>query len=326
VLKKAEHHCGTLPKESQTDYKGRMNLRSKLGLCCHYLVLKGKGHVNQLKLRLFQLGRFNSGFYSEDVIKKGYLDNVDVLLNNLPDIFAAGYTNFRFPSGIFPLFDRVPEHLWNNEEVTDKLSSLGDVVREYNVRATFHPGQFCSLSSDNPDVIKSSIVEVNHHAWIFDCMGLPVTPYHAINVHGGKSGRPGTLIESIGNLSDSARGRLTLENDETSYSAQELMEVHEGTGVPIVWDSHHHSFRPGTLSESETMEMCIGTWGNVRPLQHISNSRSAGGSFQQRRSHSDYIEEFPDCQWDALIGDRVDIDIEAKMKNLAIDGVLEWIG
>jgi len=52
------------------------------------------------------------------------------------------------------------------------------------MRVTTHPSQFVVLSSLNPNVIKNSIEQLKHHAWIFDKMGLDESPYYLINIHG----------------------------------------------------------------------------------------------------------------------------------------------
>lgn len=293
--------------------------KSNLGLCCQYME-NGK---NILKVSGLQLGRYNRGLYSEEKIKQTYVDNVQNLINNLDRVFSEGFTLFRFPSGILPLFDRVPEHLWDNREIKRLLNKLGTLTKSHSVRATFHPGQYCSLSSDSDDVIRNSVSEINHHAWIFDQMGLDATPYYAINVHGGKGDREKNLIKGISWLSDSARARLTLENCETAYSIRQLYRVHEATGVPLVWDSHHHSFKGSGLSDEKAMLLAASTWGKVKPLQHISNSRNPEGTFQKRRAHSDYITEFPGCQLEMLLADEVQVDVEAKLKNDSIDRIME---
>lgn len=276
-----------------------------------------------LKVSSLQLGRYNKGLYSEEKVRETYFNNLNNLLKNLEFVFSKGYTLFRFPSGIFPLFDKVPQELWDNGINKRLLSKIGKLVKDYEVRATFHPGQFCSLSSDREDVVINSVIEINHHSWIFDQMGLPASTFCAINVHGGKSDRISNLVNGISLLDKSARSRLTLENCETSYNVSQLYEVYEQTGVPVVWDSHHHSFNDGGLNYTQAMEISMKTWGNVKPLQHISNSRDPEGSFQKRRAHSDYINTIPECQLKGLRSGKIQVDIEAKMKNLAIDKILK---
>ena len=50
-------------------------------------------------------------------------------------------------------------------------------------------------------------------------------------------------------LSPGAQKRLTVENDDTpnSYSISDLMTLHEETGIPLVFDFHHHKFCPGRI-------------------------------------------------------------------------------
>ena len=71
------------------------------------------------------------------------------------------------------------------------------------------------------------------------------------------------------------------------------------------------------------------TWRNTgcKPLQHLSNTTPGleGGSFTERRKHSQYIEYIPDCQRDGLLRDMIDVDVEAKMKNLAVLGMKKLI-
>jgi UV DNA damage repair endonuclease len=42
------------------------------------------------------------------------------------------------------------------------------------------------------------------------------------------------------------------------------------------------------------------------------------GSFPDRRKHSQYIHYVPDCQLELAKENLIDLDVEAKMKNLAI--------
>lgn len=48
-------------------------------------------------------------------------------------------------------------------------------------------------------------------------------------------------------LSPNAQKRLTVENDDipTAYSITDLMSLHQQTGIPLVFDFHHHKFCPG---------------------------------------------------------------------------------
>ncbi|MFZ0132099.1 MAG: hypothetical protein WAK95_06105 [Desulfobacterales bacterium] len=81
---------------------------------------------------------------------------------------------------------------------------------------------------------------MRRHARVFDLLGLPLSSWAALTLHGGKSGRADALVEVIGDLPDDIRSRLTLENDERAFSAAEVLEICVRAGVPMVFDAHHH--------------------------------------------------------------------------------------
>jgi UV DNA damage endonuclease len=155
-----------------------------------------------------------------------------------------------------------------------------------------------------------------------DLIGLPRTPYAAINIHGGKRDRLAQLVDGIRSLPDNARNRLTLENDESCYNLLDLLPASEATGVPVCWDSHHHTFNDAGMGLEDAYGLAVYTWQkfSCKPLQHLSNTTIGmeDGNFTERRKHSPYIHTIPDCQRDGLVDDVIDVDVEAKAKNLAV--------
>jgi UV DNA damage endonuclease len=291
-----------------------------LGLCCQWL---DDNETNTLRSRTLQLGRFNKGLYSDEKIKQTYVDNVSDLLSHLPIILGSGIKVLRMSSSMFPLWDKVPRTLWDNDDVNQPLEQIGRFVRQNRMRLTTHPGQFVVLSSPNERTRKNAIAEINFQSRLFDIMDLDENPTYAINVHGGgKSERIEHLVDSIEKLDEVASMRLTLENCEFGWSVSDLHKVWERTGVPICFDSHHHSFNDGGMSGREAMEVAMSTWPRrTTPLTHLSNVKegvAADAPVTKRRAHSDYIYEIPDYQLEANNKGDIDIDIEAKKKNLAI--------
>ena len=298
-----------------------------IGLCCHFLKEDTKPRsgekyfVNAMEERSLQLGHFRNGKYPPELIKAIYVNNVRNLANMLPVIRKSGSKHFRISSSMFPLVDQVDRELWDNDEVKDHLNRAGKYILEQNMRITTHPGQYVVLSSDSDRVVENAIKELSHHGWLFDEMGLDRSPKYAINIHGGKRARSSRLIEQIKSLPDSVRRRLTLENDESCYSVIDLLEVYKHTTTPICWDSHHHTFNDGELTLDEAFEVSCATWPqDINPLQHIANTEPGmeHGSFTDRRKHSNMIHYVPDCQLKALRENIIDVEVEAKMKNIAI--------
>ena len=298
-----------------------------LGVCCQWLepYTKRDGSIvyeNSIKERTLQLGRFKNGAYSTHAVREVYHNNIKEIIRLVPKLVANGIKSFRLSSGLLPLFEFSEELIKSDEVLCNLLLQAGNAFHAGGIRVTTHPGQFTVLSSDNPNTVKNAVRELGAHAWIFDTMGFPQTPYAAINIHGGKSNRAEQLINNICSLPHNVRSRLSLENDESCYNVVDLLSVHETTGVPVCWDSHHHKFNDAGLSMNEAYNLCIQTWARTacKPLQHLSNTEngSEGGSFTERRKHSLYIRSVPLCQREGLLADTLDVDIEAKAKNLAV--------
>jgi len=302
-----------------------------LGLCCQWLETTPKGIKNVLISRSLQLSRYRKSQYSPDKIYDTYLANVQNLAEVFPKIIAAGIKSFRFSSSLFPLFDLVDRNLWDNPNIARILRQIGNQAQLSGIRLTTHPGQFCVLSSDNAQTVANSIREIEMHAWIMDQMGLEETPYYAINIHGGKAAVEDQLIAGIKRLNKSALSRLTLENCEFAYPVSHLMAVSKETGVPIVFDSHHHSFNMGGISGVRAMEAAMSTWPDkIRPLTHVSNSKPEYFEYDapvtKLREHSDMLHTVPQYQFDANNKGAIDIDVEAKQKNHALFHAVEKLG
>lgn len=286
-----------------------------IGLCCHYLDENGK---NISEEKILQLNRFKSGKYSSSDIQRIYINNSLNLFRLVKKANENGFKVFRFSSNLFPLYEFCKQQYINNE-VKHFLSKTGQYVLDNNMRLSCHPDQFVVLSSDNPNVILNSIEILKYHADVFELMSLPENTYHLINIHGGKKNNSDVLIKSINNLPSYVKNRLTLENDERSYNVQELYKVHEHTGVPIVFDTHHHNFNSGNLSLEDAFLIIEKTWSE-KPLTHLSNTEPEliRGSFTDRRKHSKFVHYIPEIQLQKNNSDKIDIDFEFKMKNLAI--------
>lgn len=297
-----------------------------IGLCCQYLDSfknkKGNNiYYNALEERNLQYGKFLKQAYSNSQIEEVWINNATNLLNILKRIHKEGFRVFRVSSNLFPLHDSVTDMLHQSQSICNILKEIGNFVKNNNMRLTTHPDQFVVISSNNPNVIEKSVMLLKHHAWIFDTMDVSCTPYNAINIHGGTKGNSKILIDTIKNLPLNIKNRLTLENDERSYNVQDLHHVYQETGIPICWDSHHHTFNDAKMNLPDALILAKSTWHNVKPLTHLSNTDPLlkEGSFLERRKHSDYVHYIPECQLNDNNNNEIDIEFEFKMKNIAIN-------
>ena len=161
-----------------------------------------------------------------------------------------GIKFFRLSSALVPWGDGLDlTQLKDYKEFKSELKKAGDYAKFWDIRINSHPGPFNVLPSPNESVIQKTFADLELHGKIFDLMGLSKTPYNNINIHcngvyGDKQSAMDRLIKNFKRLSPSVRKRLTLENDDKAsmYSVKDLMYIHENTGIPIVFDYHHHQF------------------------------------------------------------------------------------
>jgi len=252
------------------------------------------------------------------------LDNCKDLLEIIKWNNENGFNFFRITSNLFPWSSEynlsdMPDY----KEICSILSNVGEYVKENDMRITSHPGPFNVLTSPHPHVVENCINDLSIHGEVFDLMNLSRTPYNKINIHiggayGDKVSAMKRFCENFHRLPESVKTRLTVENDDkaTMYSVVDLYEgVYCKIGIPIVFDYHHHRFCTGGLTEEDALEVAISTWNNITPVVHYSESRNIEQEDDKIRpqAHSDYVYDYIDTY-----GNRVDIMVEAKAKELAV--------
>jgi UV DNA damage endonuclease len=229
---------------------------------------------------------------------------------------------YRLSSALFPFADTP---LGNEilSEFESQLEEIGNEAKRLNIRLVLHPNQYVVLNSDRSEVVENSIKILTTHAHILDLLGLPCSSWTSINIHGGKGDRAGKLINNIQQLPQNVYSRLTLENDEYTYSSQAIAEICHAAKVPMVFDAHHHLIYEHLDSYDhprvgEMLEIARTTWEKPQwQLVHISNGRE---HFHDNK-HSDLIINMPSSFHNAPW-----IEIEAKLKEQAIAKLRqEWL-
>ena len=235
-----------------------------------------------------------------------------------------GIKLFRLSSAMIPWGDNIDiTQLKDYKEIKRELKKAGDFANFWGMRINSHPGPFNVLPSPNESVIQKTFADLELHGKVFDMMGLSKTPYNNINIHcngvyGDKQSAMDRLIKNFKRLSPSVRKRLTLENDDKAsmYSVKDLMYIYKHTGIPIVFDYHHHQFCTGGLTEEEALKLAATTWPKgIRQEVHYSESKALHENNQKEKpqAHSYLINSLPNTY-----GLDLDIMVEAKGKELAI--------
>jgi UV DNA damage repair endonuclease len=254
----------------------------------------------------------------------------------------------RISSDILPVYtERTWSYFWRRSDVRayceQQFSKVGELARSRDVRLSFHPGQFCVLASDNPDIVSRSIDELEYHVDMARWMGYGKTfQDFKINVHiAGRQGPEGVRA-AYQRLSPEARNTLTIENEEISYGLDDCLLISDL--VPIVLDIHHHWVREGEyiLPGDGRIQRVIDSWRGRRPVCHYSVSREdvlvehcvntlpdhtslleLGHKKQKLRAHSDFYWNTAVNDWALTHNEWADIMCESKAKNLASFALFE---
>jgi len=236
---------------------------------------------------------------------------------------SHGIKVFRITSCLFPWASEYNiDDLPDIEGIAAALAEVGVIAAEGAQRLSLHPGPFNILASETERVVQNCITDLTIHGKMMDMMLQPENRWAKINIHvgaakGDRQKALDTWCRNFERLPEGVQKRLTVENDDRTnlYSVSDLYKLWERTGVPIVFDYHHHQFCSGNLVEEEALRLAISTWPKgVRPTCHLSNSAKQHESADVApNAHSDFIySQFNDY------GLEIDVVLEAKAKERAL--------
>jgi UV damage endonuclease UvdE len=330
----------------------------KLSTCCQF---------NEPKLAK----RYNFGTTTKTyALKEGgkqkvqtkALENCNKLLDVLTTYFPTQPRNlrsFRISSDMFPCYTLDFTQDWYNE-IWDKISSTleraGEQARLHEVRLSVHPGQYTVLGSNNVDVVKNSIKDLEYHALYGKLMNIPANEFvmniHLQGLYGGKH-EDGIkrFATNYTYLSDYAQQCLAVENEDkpNGYDIEHVIELCNRIPTRATLDTHHYACYRMTETErvnigdktvnrkvrdvahithtSTWFKEAVKTWKDVRPLFHKSQSFHPDNTdyWMKTNAHSEMF-------WDEeLMANHVpmlqyaDFDIEAKNKETAVQHFYSFI-
>jgi len=237
-----------------------------------------------------------------------------------------GIGAFRINSQILPLkthpavgydITDLPGHA----DIRAGFEACGRFSRRHDIRTSFHPDQFIVLSSPNPDVVRRSIADLAYQAEVAEWVNADVINIHAGGAYGDKAAALRRLEVVVERLPPAIRSRLTLENDDRTYTPRDLLPLCEQIGIPLVYDVHHHRCRPDGLSVADVTARAAATWDR-EPLFHLSSPLEGWKGAKPARHH-DYIDpaDLP-VEWLNL---ELTVDVEAKAKELAVKALRAYL-
>lgn len=286
----------------------------RLGLCCVFLEQPIKFRNTTVKA--------NSKMDRNAALSKLSelcLTNTEALQDSLQFCAKNGIGCFRINSRILPLKTHETcgyelSELPASEQILQQFISCGTYAKEHDIRLSFHPDQFVVINSPRLEVVERSIKELEYQAEVAEWIGADVINIHGGGAYGDKPDALARFAKSLSRLSDRVKCRLTLENDDTTYTPLDLLPLCLSEKLPLIYDVHHHRCNRDYLSAEEATKQAISTW-NREPMFHISSPREGWKGHNPKRHH-DFInmQDFPTC-WKGL---NVTVEVEAKAKEVAV--------
>ncbi len=222
----------------------------------------------------------------------------------------------------------------------ERLDELGARARGMGLRLSTHPGQYTVINGPEPVLTGKAALDLDQDAFLLDRLGQgpeAVVVVHVGGVYGDKPAALARWVTAYEGLTERARRRLVVENDETSYDVADVLELHRRTGAPVVFDWHHHLCNPAArlADPSEALAAACATWpAGVRPKVHVSSPRTELRPVQRRRAggrgketrlvpplldqHADFVSPWDVQRVLRAAPGPLDVMIEAKAKDLAV--------
>jgi UV DNA damage endonuclease len=248
---------------------------------------------------------------------------------------------YRMASGLAPYATHpdLPQFHRQLAECADELGAIGSRANELGIRLSFHPGQFCVLNSEREEVVVATLRDLELHAEVLDLMDQPAEAVVVLHV-GARGDDPAAaadrFVAGFERLSERARSRLVLENDDRLFGLGDVLRLSSRTGLRVVWDAHHHAcLNPERIPEREALRLALGTWPRgVIPKLHYSSPKTAVEERRVKRgrrvvrvpalpprsAHADLVDPFAFHRFlrEVVRGANVDVMLEAKAKDLAL--------
>jgi UV DNA damage endonuclease len=125
--------------------------------------------------------------------------------------------------------------------------------------------------------------------------------------------------ENFIKLPDRIKKRITLENDDKSYTALDVLQICKEMKIPMVLDVHHDKCINSGERLEDILPDVFNTWNNEKfnAKIHFSSPKT----IKDFRSHADFIdlEQFLNfIEVASKVGRDFDVMIEAKGKNIAL--------
>lgn len=226
---------------------------------------------------------------------------------------------FRISSDIIPFGSSSVNTLQWDKEFEAELAAMGKKLKEYDIRVSMHPGQYTVLNSPRTEVVERAVLDLEYHVRFLEALGTDAS--HKIIIHvGGAYGDKRSAMDAFGEswdrLKDSIKSRLVIENDDRTYTIEDVLQLGIRRNIPVVFDNLHHRVNGNTGSDLTWIKEAGKTWKQSDGVQKIHYSQQDDSKSPGAHSGTIDVDKFLRYIEENSVTD-FDIMLEVKDKNLS---------
>ncbi len=258
----------------------------------------------------------------KEVIQHNIILLGDIIYDNIKkNIFV-----YRVTAEIIPFIDKpeikelIEKHeILSEPKIQKEFERIRKWQKQYNLRISMHSSHFTMLASPKEDIVQRSIGELRAQSEFLKRIGGQNLVIHIGGAYGNKE-------ETLERFKEHLKAykieidveRLTIENDDKTYSSEEVVRLCKELGLKWVYDYHHERCNPSKYAN--IIEL-------LREYPPDKYHLSSGIDDIIKPPHADYIlkEDMEGLinQLDLAGIKQADIIFEAKKKDLSIFEIME---
>ena len=247
------------------------------------------------ELRGFQSYTLSSLYHPVEVIRPRIIHNFTQTLEILRYNAHHNIKLYRLTSDPVPLAshygynewqERTGWYWWEDKELLGYLEEIKRFSKEHGMRLTFHPGQYNVLNSPYPEIVNNTIRNLYVHWWLLDKIGGEGLVIHVGGVYGNKKKSMNRWMNVYNSLPEEMKSVIMLENDDKSYTVEDVLGISRLTGVTPILDVHHHKCNPSPNLINNTKEI-VDIWTNKG--KEVKIHVSSGLMSDRDRRHADFV-------------------------------------
>ncbi len=267
-----------------------MNLENiDFGYACISSIIKDCSTAKSVPMTSFKKIDNDEGriYRLERVARENLKNTIRLLWHNV----AEDIKLYRFSSQLIPLANHPIGQIWDfTKALNTELSKIGSIVKKNKIKVSTHPGQYTVVNTNKQKIFENSMRDLKYHDRILTAMNLDnnaVMVTHVGGVYGNKQKSLQRFEDNFQKLPASIQNRLVIENDDTSYSVSDVLQLCQKINRPMVLDVHHHKCYNQGENLIEYLKDIFSTWDQLNrpPKIHYSSPKSK----KDQLSHAKYI-------------------------------------